>query len=267
MPLAVWLGLTEHGWKRPAGAALVLLFAGEIAVSGSRGAIIAGFGGALLTGLVLGPTLSAKVALAAGLVVLAGVCVATSRLPHPSSAAAPAVAAGAAAAAVNTRGLNADLRLRLEDELGHPPLGGYRPPVARTLFGSSGRAQAWVGGVRQAARRPLLGYGFGTEDKVFVDRFYAFEGNFVENSYVGTFLQLGAAGVALLIGLFLTLAWNAYRALWRGTGGPAAGAAGVVLVAALIGLSQSGITSVGNIAVASIWICALTLPALAVGRS
>ena len=114
-------------------------------------------------------------------------------------------------AAVGSRDANADLVLRLEDELGHPPLGGYRPPVERTLLGSSGRAQAWVGGVQQAARRPILGYGFGTEDRVFVDRFYAFEGDFVENSYIGTFLQLGAAGVALLVGLLVTLAWNAYR--------------------------------------------------------
>jgi O-antigen ligase len=116
-------------------------------------------------------------------------------------------------------------------------------------------------------KRPLLGYGFGTENRVFVDRFFAFEGGFSENSYIGTFLQLGAAGVALLVGLLLTLAWNSYRVVRRGDSGPAAAAAGVLAVAILIGLSQSGITSVGNIAVASIWVCCLTLPALALGES
>jgi len=262
LPLAVWLGLAGHGWERPAGAALVLLFAGEIAASGSRGAVLAGFGGAILTAVALGPTVGAKLALALGLVVLAGVSVATSRLQHPASVAV----SGGSAAAVAAPGANAELVLRLEDEIGHPPLGGYRPPVARTLFGSSGRAQAWVGAVHQAEQRPLLGYGFGTENSVFVDRFYAFDGSFPENSYVGTFLQLGAAGVALLVGLILTLAWSAYRALQRGAGGPAAAAAGVLLCAALIGLSQSGITSVGNIAIGSIWVCVLTLPALAVSR-
>jgi len=265
LPLAVWLALAGRGWERPAGAGLVLLFAGEIAVSGSRGAVVAGFGGALLTALLLGPTLGAKLAVAAALLVLAGACVATSRLQHapiPAAAAAPG-----GAVTVRKRGINADLILRLEDELGHPPLGGYRPPVPRTLLGSSGRAQAWAGAAHQGARRPLLGYGFGTEDRVFVDRFYAFEGGFPENSYLGTFLQLGAAGVALLVGLLLTLAWNAYRVLRRGKAGPAAAAAGVLLVAILIGVSQSGITSVGNIAVASIWVCALTLPALAEGRA
>jgi len=265
LPLAVWLGLAGRGWERLAGAALVLLFAGEIAVSGSRGAVVAGFGGALLTGVVLGPTVGGKVAVAAGLVVLAGACVATSRVQHPASVAASTPAPGGAVT-VRARGINADLGLRLEDELGHPPLGGYRPPVARTLLGSSGRAQAWVGAARQGVQRPLLGYGFGTEDRVFVDRFYAFEGGFPENSYLGAFLQLGAAGVALLVGLLLTLAWNAYHALRRRTAGPAAAAAGVLLMAILIGLSQSGITAVGNIAVGSIWVCILTLPALALAE-
>ncbi len=266
LPLAVWLGLAGRSRERLAGAGLVLLFAAEIAVSGSRGAVVAGFGGALLAALVLGPTVAVKLGVAAGLVVLAVACLATSRLQHPASLASASAAAPAGVVAVRTRGINANDFLRLEDELGHPPLGGYRPPVARTLLGSSGRAQAWVGAAHQAAGRPLLGYGFGTEDRVFVDRFYAFESNFVENSYLGTFLQLGAAGVALLVGLLLTLAWNAYRALRRGRSRPAAAAAGVLLVAILIGLSQSGITSVGNIAVASIWVCVLTLPALALAE-
>jgi len=272
LPLAVWLGLVGRRWERPAGLVLLLLFAGEIAVSGSRGAVLAGFGGALLTALVLGSTVRMKLAVGAGLVVLAGACVATSRLQHPASLAASAGAAAAvsgSSATVKTKGMDADGSLRLEDELGHPLLGGYRPPVARTLLGSSGRAQAWVGAADQGAQRPLLGYGFGTENRVFVDRFYAFQGGFPENSYLGTFLQLGAAGLALLVGLFLTLAWNAFSALRRGAGGPAAAAAGVLLAAILIGLSQSGITSVGNIAIASIWVCVLTLPALAAagGRS
>ncbi len=269
LPLAVWLAVDGRGRARLAGAALVLLFAGEIAVSGSRGAVVAGFGGALLTALVLGPTVGAKLGVAAGLVVLAGVCVATSRLQHPATSAVPPAAASGGAAVVPTRGLDAERVFRLADELGHPPLGGYRPPVPRTLLGSSGRAQAWVGAAQQGARRPLLGYGFGTESRVFVDRFYAFEGGFPENSYLGTFLQLGAVGVALLVGLLLTLAWNAYGVLRRERVGPAGAAAGVLAVAILIGLSQSGITSVGNIAVASIWVCCLTLPALALsgGRS
>jgi hypothetical protein len=264
LPLAAWLALDGKGWERRAGVALVLLFAGEIAVSGSRGAVLAGFGGAILTVLVLGPSLVVKLGAAGALVVLALISAETSRL-QPSAKLVAAAAAAPAGKVVRTVGIDAEQAFRLEDELGHPPVGAYSPPVPRTLFGSSGRSQAWVGAIGQAVKRPLLGYGFGTENKVFVDRFFAFEGGFPENSYIGTFLQLGAAGIALLVGLLLTLAWNAYRVLRRGDGGPAAAAAGVLAVAILIGLSQSGLTSVGNIAVGSIWVCVLTLPALALG--
>jgi hypothetical protein len=101
---------------------------------------------------------------------------------------------------------------------------------------------------------------------VFADRFYSFEGNFVENSYLGLFLQLGAAGVALLVALLAALAWSAARLVLRfprGGIGPAAGAIGVLIAAVLIGGTQSGVLSVGNIAAASIWICVLMLPVLA----
>ena len=267
LPLAVWLAFEGRGWQRPAGAALVLLFAGEIAASGTRGAVVAGFGGALLAALVLGPTVGAKVLVAAGLILLAGMCVTATRFQHATGEANRTAVANGGTTVVRTRGLDAERGFRLQDELGHPPLGGYRPPVTRTLLGASGRAQAWVGAAQQAAQRPLLGYGFGTEDRVFVDRFYAFEGAFPENSYVGVLLQLGSAGVALLVGLLLTLAWNAYRVLRRDHGGPGAAAAGVLVAAILIGLSQSGLTSVGNIAAASIWVCVLTLPALVLGTA
>jgi hypothetical protein len=265
LPLAAWLALDGKGWERPAGVALVLLFAGEIAVSGSRGAVLAGFGGAILTVLVLGPSLVVKLGAACALVVLALISAETSRLQPSAKLGVAAAVAAPAGKVVRTVGIDAEQAFRLEDELGHPPVGAYSPPVPRTLFGSSGRSQAWVGAIDQAVKRPVLGYGFGTENKVFVDRFFAFEGGFPENSYIGTFLQLGAAGIALLVGLLLTLARNAYRVLRRGDGGPAAAAAGVLAVAILIGVSQSGLTSVGNIAAASIWVCVLTLPALALG--
>jgi len=49
----------------------------------------------------------------------------------------------------------------------------------------------------------------------------------------------------------------------RGGIGPAAGAIGVLIAGVLIGGTQSGLLSVGNIAAASVWICVLTLPVLA----
>jgi len=289
LPIAVWLMLERRGWRRGAGGAAVLLLSGEMAVAGSRGAIAAGFAGAVLTALALAPSFRAKLATAAALVALAIATVLTSRLQPPApqaGAAAPVPArtstagsalsppqAGASApaparSAKHPVAIDAQQVLRLEDELGHPPIGDYRPPVPRTLLGTSGRAQAWAGAADQGAQRPLLGYGFGTEDKVFVDRFYAFEGGFPENSYLGVFLQLGAVGVALLAGLLLMLAWTAVRLLRgsvrRGGAGPAGALAGVLVAAIVIGVTQSGLVSVGNIAASSFWLCALALPALAV---
>jgi len=150
--------------------------------------------------------------------------------------------------------------------MGFPSTRSYIPPAKRTVFGESGRAQAWDGALHQGDERPVAGYGFGTEDSVFADRFYSFEGGFVENTYLGLFLQLGAAGVALLVALLAALAWSAVvlvRRFPRGGIGPAAGAIGVLFAAVLIGGTQSGVLSVGNIAAASIWICVLTLPVLA----
>jgi hypothetical protein len=269
MPLSVWWWFERSHW---AGAALVLLFAGEIAFSGSRGATIAGFGGALVTTLVLGRSAREKVAVAAGLCVLAVVCVEVGKIPQPvePAAAAPAAQPPVKPSDARPRGINAQQTFRLEDEIGFPFAGAYRPPVPRTVFGTSGRAQAWDGALRQGAQRPLVGYGFGTEDRVFVDRFYSFEGGFVENSYLGLFLQVGAAGLALFVALLLTLAWCALRFVRRGPRaglGPVAAASGVLIAAMLIGVTQSGLLSVGNIATTSIWLCVLVLPILARTRA
>ena len=264
MPLAVWRSLHGPPRRRWLGVALVLLFAGEIAFSGSRGAVIAGFGVAVATALALGRSVGSKLAVAGGLCALALVCVTLAKLPSPAPVTDNPASQESPAAA--PRGIDAEHVVRLEDEIGFPSTRSYIPPAKRTLFGASGRAQAWDGALHQGDERPVSGYGFGTEDSVFADRFYSFEGNFVENSYLGLFLQLGAAGVALLVALLASLAWSAARLVLRfpsGGIGPAAGAIGVLIAAVLIGGTQSGVLSVGNIAAASIWICVLMLPVLA----
>jgi len=63
---------------------------------------------------------------------------------------------------------NAEFVLPLEDELGRP--GKNAPPIRRTLFGTSGRAQAWDGALHQIAHRPVAGYGFGTGNWVRIAR-------------------------------------------------------------------------------------------------
>lgn len=263
LPVVVWSVFDERGRRRRLTAlALLLVVAGEIAVSGSRGALVAGFAGAVVTATALAPIKRLKALSAVGLVVLALACAETTRLQGGALPVTAAQRPTAAATTTRTRGIDAQSVFRLEDELGHPPLGGYRPPVPRTFLGSSGRVQAWDGALRQGAQRPVAGYGFGTEDRVFVDREYAFEGGYVENTYLGLFLQLGAVGVAAFVALLLLLAWCAVQACRRGAG-PACAAGGVLVAAVLIGGTQSGLLSVGNIAATTVWFSVLTLPALA----
>jgi O-antigen ligase len=161
------------------------------------------------------------------------------------------------------RGVDAETVFRLEDEVGYPAAGAYRPPVSRTFLGSSGRAQAWDGALHQGARRPVAGYGVGTENRVFVDRFFAFEGGLVENTYIGLFLQLGVAGCVLFAALLGALGWGAVRVLRRGDVDQGSAAVGVLVAALLIGMTQTGLLSVGNIAAVSIWLPLFALPLLA----
>jgi hypothetical protein len=149
---------------------------------------------------------------------------------------------------------------RPEDQIGRPLPGHSRPSLRRSVFGTSGRAQAWQGALEQWRQRPILGYGFGTEDEVFFDCFYVFQGSRPENSYLGTMLQLGLVGLVLLLAFLGSIAVPLARGLRRG--GPridAVGAATAVVAAALvIGLVQSYLYSVGNVATLSVWLTALT---------
>jgi O-antigen ligase len=124
------------------------------------------------------------------------------------------------------------------------------------VFDTSGRVHAWEGALRQGDDRPLLGYGFGTEEKVFVDRYRDFEGGVPENSFIGLFLQLGAVGLAVFLALLAALVGAALRAGGRVAAvGLAVLATGIVLA-----VVQSYVYAVGNVATLGVWICAF-LPA------
>jgi hypothetical protein len=152
----------------------------------------------------------------------------------------------------------ADLRIPFaprEDEIGYPQLYEYKP----ILTYGSGRVFAWLGALRQGAEVPVLGYGFGTENKVFVDRFYYFQGDFTENSFVGMFLQLGLIGVLLLLLPFL-LVVAMVAGIFRRPHGPEraflAATAAVVAAGFVVAFFQSYLYSVGNIATLPFWIAA-----------
>jgi hypothetical protein len=263
IPLGLWLWSTARSRVgKVLAAGSLLLLDGSIVASGSRGALIAALAGSvawLATEAVSWRRRLAFVAVAAA-VFIANVAMtqipqalprtSPGPLPHPSLA----------------EQRDAELTRPLADEIGNPALGGHSAPIHRTLFGTSGRAQAWDAALHQAAKRPVAGYGFGTEELVFVDRYYGFDSSVPENSYIGVLLQLGIAGVVVLVALVLALALAAVRAL-RGPPGPgravARACSSVLVAAAVLGLTQSYLTSIGSLASPLVWIPALLLPALA----
>lgn len=252
LPLAAWwLWQARSRLERTAAAAAILLLDGSIVASGSRGAMLAAFSATLVFVLTAAPTARLRALLAAGTLALIVASVAIAQIPNATTGKAPRVPPPG--------DRNAQDVLPLEGEIGRGPLDRPAPPIRRRLFGASGRARAWEGALDQAADRPALGYGFGTEEKVFVDRFYYFRSAVPENSYIGLLLQLGAAGLALFLAVALALLGAVAGAFRRAAGADRrmVAAAGAVLVSGLVlGLTQSYFVSVGNVAVGSVWICA-----------
>lgn len=279
MPLALWVTMTtRRGRERAFGLSSVVLFYGTIVFSGSRGALIAAFIGSL--GFVLGtaPVLRVRlerVGIATALFVLA---VGLAQLPRSltvvvaSGGETPTTTApsedpgagskttrttdGETAPTVTTLAPNSSGSVgRLADEIGRPATGGA---AERTFFGSSGRVLGWRSAIAQGNDRPLLGYGFGTEDVVFVDRIYTLQSRRPENSFVGVYLQLGLFGLALLLAILLSAARSGMRSARslaaRSQERPLAfAAAGVVAAGALLALVQSYVYSAGNIASLTVW--------------
>jgi hypothetical protein len=264
VPLAVWaFDRARTMLARSAAVAAFVLFDASIVASGARGPLLAGFAGSLLYLLVrAGSTRARLVSVAAAVLVLAldaGLTqipkalkpVPSSTAQRPSTPPAPPPP-------------NVELTRPLSDELG--AAGGVS--IHRSLFGTSGRLRAWRGALGQAAHRPIAGYGFGTEDRVFVDRYYGFDSSLPENSYIGTVLQLGLVGALAFAALLAAIGVAGARALRQAAPGrlDAAACASVAFAALVLAASQSYITSVGNVATVTFWVTALLLTANSVVR-
>jgi O-antigen ligase len=118
-------------------------------------------------------------------------------------------------------------------------------------------------------QRPILGYGFGTEGRVFVDRWYYFASGLPENSSIGILLQLGVVGFALLLGLLGQLLWGCVRALRPGNREMSSLAVlgiGVLAGAVCVTFIQSYIYSVGNLASVTVWVSAFVIGTALLGR-
>jgi O-antigen ligase len=249
LPLALLAALRAR--KRAtlaAAAAAFVLVDGLLIVSGSRGPTVGAVLGLVLVGLACrGRAQLAVGGLALGTIALAlAVGFVQTREQAP---AAPARAAPSAPARYPNPGL-------LSQELGSRS----NSSAIRSLFRTSGRTGAWRGAVEKADRRPALGYGLGTEDRVFENRYYGYQGDLVGSSWVGLYLQLGAFGVATLAAVWVVLV----AAAWRARRNPVALACAAVALAAFpITFVESWIYAAGNLACLPFWLAALLLGTLA----
>jgi len=250
LPAAVSLLLAAAGRARALAAAVVLLLAGSIFASGSRGAALAALVGVLVLALAARRG-RARIALV-GVVLAAFVAgFALAEIPSPKqSVAVPVPAVGESAFPPVDTLATLDVGPNL---VGQPRPGETPAVTRRSLLGSSGRVQAWQGALDQALERPLLGYGFGTEERVFLDRYYIFLGARPENSLLGLLLQVGAVGLLAFVALGAGALVAVARA-WRSGAAEAIGPfAGTIAAGAVLTLVQSYVYSVGNVATVTLW--------------
>ena len=245
-PVAVWALLVDRS-RRWWAATCLALFVGEIVASGSRGGLGSAAVGAVVVALCVARGRQAA-ALAAAIVAVAAVGAFIQSLPSPA-ASSPAVERTAPGPTPKPGYKDAERLYPLDADVGRPLPGGGEPPVRRSFFGGSGRGAAWAGALHQAAQRPVAGHGFGTEERVFEDRYYTFVGGLPENSYIGLALQLGLAGLIAFAALLVALVRPALRHLRWSAPGLAVLAAGLVAA-----VGQSYFYSVGNLAAAALWI-------------
>jgi hypothetical protein len=256
-PLAVWTLLARRR-KAPAAAALALL-TGTIVATGSHGGLVAAAVGSAV--VVLACAWRHPRAIVAGLAAVAAVAAAgalVQSLPKPATSGVPPVTTAGLPQA-RPGYLDAEIVYPLNADVGRPLPGGAQPAVTRSFFGGSGRLDAWRGALHEVARRPVAGHGFGTEQAVFVDRYYSFVGGLSENSYIGLALQLGLVGVLAFAALVAALLRSGARALRGPRRDLAAASLGVLAAGLAVAVVQSYLYSVGNIAAAALWIPAFML--------
>jgi hypothetical protein len=263
----------SRGARIAAGTLLVLLL-GSIVASGSRGALLAAFAGLATLAVLAARAPKRKLLALAGVAATFLVAVVAMRAPDPlpagtSSDFVPPFAGHEAGSPFEPSGdyEDANFVLRLQDDVGHPGFGvADTRRRTRTLLNSSGRAQAWTGTLELVAERPVAGYGFGLEDRVFVDRYISFNSAVPENSYLGLALQLGAAGVVALAGVLVLLLATGMRGIRRVDDEARlllAAAAGAVVAGLVLGGFQSYLYAVGNNATLTFWLAAFLVAAAA----
>lgn len=254
VPLSLWaFDRARTILGKSAAVMAFVLFDGSIVASGARGPLLAAFVAALLYLLVRVRWTRGRLVALAGAVLVLALDAGLTQIPKaltPGPAPAHQRQSGPAAPQPNV-----ELGRPLSDELGATA----GESIHRSLFGTSGRVRAWRGALDQAAHRPVAGYGFGTEDRVFVDRYFGFDSALPENSYIGMLLQLGVAGALAFAALLAAIGLAGVQALRRALPGrlEALACASVVAAGLVLALTQSYLTSIGNVATVTFWVAAL----------
>jgi hypothetical protein len=228
-----------------------VLLVASIAPSASRGAFLASAIGSLTVVVLVGWSRRSQALAVVAIVLIGAASVGVTKIPkplqtHDSGTSTPRFLA------------NAEYGLPLDSEPGYLGTTSAR----RTLTTSSGRATAWEGAFRQARERIVTGYGFGTEDRVFIDRYPVFFARRVENAYLGTLLELGLVGLALLLALVVSILAPVPRAL-RLVGDRAVlvAATGGVVAGLVLAAVQSFLYAVGGTGALAFWLVAALLVA------
>ena len=254
IPAVVWGLLSAPSRARRVVALLVFaLLYGSLVATGSRGALLGALVGTLVFALAATRDRRKRMMVAVAAVALFGAGVVAIALPSPATTNPTIPFDIQPPSTPPLSRLDVQPKLPLESEVGFPRPGDEQ--FTRTLFTSSGRLDAWRGALDQALGRPVLGYGFGTEERVFVDRYYLHYSSVPENAYLGTLLQLGFVGLLVLLVLL-----GAILARTRSArSGLAAACAGAVACGLILAVGQSFLTSAGSPAMAPFWLFALLL--------
>jgi O-antigen ligase len=264
LPLAAWaVAEARSAWGKAAGVVAFVLLDLSMTASGSRGAILAAFVGLLALVPAFARARRPRILLAAGATALLAANLALTEIP-PNADRDPVVLPPEFGDTRPIAPLDLEAKVPLQSEIGFPTTAQHGE---RELLQTSGRAEAWEGALQQASERPLVGYGFGTEERVFVDRYYIFLSDRVENSFLAALLQLGAVGLVALAALLVVVVAGGVRAVLRAEPGTRVMAACLGVVAAGLALAptQSFMTSVGSPATPPFWLALALLASLASG--
>jgi O-antigen ligase len=250
MPLA----LAFVRGRRPWALVLLALFVVELALTGSRGGLLAGFGAGVVTALVLPAARNRRLLLVGGVLVALVVTAWASTIPKALPATAPSKAP-----VTHTRGINAEQVLPLSGEVGNPWWTHHseQRTLHRSFFNTSVRGRALVGALHRWLERPLLGWGYGAETDAFISRYYGFDSQNPENGYVGILLQLGIVGLVLLLALLAACFVPGLVATAREPNATGAAIVGAAAAGILLALSQSFFHGPGGVIFVAFWVSLL----------